>query len=312
MLVESCAINGTDYCDLTGEVPFIRESIDSLDSIAKSNNCRIIHSCGFDAIPSDIGALKLQKESIEKFGQPCNEIKLYVRSMRGGFSGGTIESMINISSYINSRPDLSGLLSNPYALNPGGQLLGGPDGSSLRSVKWDKDMNLWICPFIMSGVNTRVVRRSNALMGFLYGDNFKYSEVYSFSKGFSGFIKSLSMLIGIACLKLAISFRPSLWLLRKFFLPAPGDGPSKENRESGYFKLVLVGSIADNKLSITVTGDRDPGYAATARMLAESALCMILDRKSIPDVSGVLTPAAGIGDILVSRLKDNGITFKIE
>ncbi len=312
MLVESCAINGTDYCDLTGEVPFIRESIDSFDSIAKSNNCRIIHSCGFDAIPSDIGALKLQKESIEKFGQPCNEIKLYVRSMRGGFSGGTIESMINISSYINSRPDLSGLLSNPYALNPGGQLLGGPDGSSLRSVKWDKDMNLWICPFIMSGFNTRVVRRSNALMGFLYGDSFNYSEVYSFSKGFSGFIKSLSMLIGIACLKLAISFRPSLWLLRKFFLPAPGDGPSKENRESGYFKLVLVGSIADNKLSITVTGDRDPGYAATARMLAESALCMLLDRKSIPDVSGVLTPAAGIGDILVSRLKDNGITFKIE
>ena len=312
MLVESCAINGTDYCDLTGEVPFIRESIDSLDSMAKSNNCRIIHSCGFDAIPSDIGALKLQKESIEKFGQPCNEIKLYVRSMRGGFSGGTIESMINISSYINSRPDLSGLLSDPYALNPDGQLLGGPDGSSLRSVKWDKNMNLWTCPFIMSGVNTRVVRRSNALMGFLYGDNFKYSEVYSFSKGFSGFIKSLSMLIGIACLKLAISFRPSLWLLRTFFLPAPGNGPSKKNRESGHFKVVLVGSIADNKISVTVTGDRDPGYAATARMLTESALCMLLERKTIPDVSGVLTPAAGIGDILVSRLKDKGITFKIE
>ena len=312
MLVESCAINGTDYCDLTGEVPFIRESIDSLDSIAKSNNCRIIHSCGFDAIPSDIGALKLQKESIEKFGQPCNEIKLYVRSMRGGFSGGTIESIINISSYINSRPDLSGLLSDPYALNPDGQLLGGPDGSSLRSVKWDKNMNLWTCPFIMSGVNTRVVRRSNALMGFLYGDNFKYSEAYSFSKGFSGFIKSLSMLIGIACLKLAISFRPSLWLLRTFFLPAPGNGPSKKNMESGHFKVVLVGSIADNKISVTVTGDRDPGYAATARMLTESALCMLLERKTIPDVSGVLTPAAGIGDILVSRLKDNGITFKIE
>ena len=114
--------------------------------------------------------------------------------MKGGFSGGTIESMINISSYINSRPDLSGLLGDPYALNPDGQLSGGPDGPRLRSVKWDKNMKFWICPFIMSGINTRVVRRSNALMGFLYGDSFKYSEVYSFNRGFFGFINSLYML----------------------------------------------------------------------------------------------------------------------
>ena len=137
LLVESCADNGTDYCDLTGEVPFIRESIDLFDSLAKSNNCRIVHSCGFDSIPSDIGVLKLQKEAIQKFGRPCDEIRLYARSMKGGFSGGTIESMINISSYINSRPDLSGLLADPYALNPDGQLSGGPDGPSLRSVEWD-------------------------------------------------------------------------------------------------------------------------------------------------------------------------------
>tara|TARA_B110000438_G_scaffold118722_1_gene115943 strand:- start:296 stop:1534 length:1239 start_codon:yes stop_codon:yes gene_type:complete len=312
MLVESCAVNGTDYCDLTGEVPFIRESIDSFDQLAKNNNCRIIHSCGFDAIPSDIGVLMLQKESIKKFGQPCDEIKLYVRSTRGGLSGGTIESMINISSYINSHPDLFSLLSNPYALNPNGQLPGGPDGSSLRSVKWDENMSLWTCPFIMSGINTRIVRRSNALTGFLYGDSFKYSEVYSFSKGFFGFMNSVSMLIGIACLKLAISFTPSLWLLRTFFLPSAGSGPSKENRENGYFKVTLVGSTVNNKVRVTVTGDRDPGYAATARMLAESALCMLLDRESIPNISGVLTPAAGIGNILISRLKDHGITFKIE
>ena len=312
LLVESCAGNGTDYCDLTGEVPFIRESIDLFDSLAKSNHCRIVHSCGFDSIPSDIGVLKLQKEAIQKFGRPCDEIRLYARSMKGGFSGGTIESMINISSYINSRPDLSGLLADPYALNPDGQLSGAPDGPSLRSVEWDKTMKFWICPFIMSGINTRVVRRSNALMGFLYGGSFKYSEVYSFNRGFFGFINSLSMLIGLACLKLAISFRPSLWFLRTFFLPAPGDGPSKENRESGHFKVVLVGSVDDNKISCIVTGDQDPGYAATAKMLSESALSMLLNRKSIPDISGVLTPASGIGDIIVSRLRDNGVTLNIE
>ena len=120
------------------------------------------------------------------------------------------------------------------------------------------------------------------------------------------------MLIGLACLKLAISFRPSLWFLRTFFLPAPGDGPSKENRESGHFKVVLVGSVDDNKISCIVTGDQDPGYAATAKMLSESALSMLLNRKSIPDISGVLTPASGIGDIIVSRLRDKGVTFKIE
>ena len=312
LLVESCASNGTDYCDLTGEVPFIRESIDSYDVLAKRNNCRIIHSCGFDSVPSDIGVLVLQQKAKSKFGKPFDKIKFYVRGMKGGPSGGTIESMINISSYISSRPELSGLLGNPYALNPDAQLLNGPDGSSLRSVKWDEKTKLWTCPFIMSGINTRVVRRSNALMGYSYGEGFKYSEVYSFNKGFFGFMKSFSMLIGMASLKIAISFRISLWLLRKLFLPAPGQGPSKEIRESGYFKVMLVGSLDEKKLNCIVTGDRDPGYAATAKMLSESALSLLLEKESIPDVSGVLTPASGIGDVIVFRLKDKGITFKIE
>ena len=312
LLVESCASNGTDYCDLTGEVPFIRESIDSYDALAKKNNCRIIHSCGFDSVPSDIGVLVLQQEAESKFGKPCDQIKFYARGMKGGPSGGTIESMINISAYISSRPELAGLLGNPYALNPDGQLLDGPDGSSLRSVKWDEKLNLWTCPFIMSGINTRVVRRSNALTGYSYGKDFKYSEVYSFNKGLLGFMKSISMLIGMASLKVAISFRLSLWVLRKLFLPAPGQGPSKENRESGYFKVLLVGFLDEKKLNCIVTGNRDPGYAATAKMLSESALSLLLEKESIPDISGVLTPASGIGDVIVSRLKDKGITFKIE
>ena len=312
LLVESCVVNGTDYCDLTGEVPFIRDSIDTFDSLAKTNNCKIIHSCGFDSVPSDIGVLFLQQKAESKFGKPCDQIKFYARGMKGGPSGGTIESMINISSYINSRPELSGLLGNPYALNPDGQLLDGPDGSSLRSVEWDEKMNFWICPFIMSGINTRIVRRSNALMSYSYGKDFKYSEVYSFNKGLFGLMKSVSMLIGMASLKIAISFKSTLWLLRKLFLPVPGEGPSKKKRDEGYFKVLLVGYSDEKKISCIVTGDRDPGYAGTAKMISESALSLILEGESTPDVSGVLTPASGIGDVVVDRLSDKGIVFKIE
>jgi short subunit dehydrogenase-like uncharacterized protein len=310
--VESCASNGADYCDLTGEVPFIRESIDSYNTIAQDKNCRIIHSCGFDSIPSDIGVLILQEEAIKRYGEPFNRVKLYATSMKGGLSGGTIASMIKISEYVSSKPELSGLLGNPHALNPDPQITKGVDEPSLRSVKWDEDMNLWIYPFIMSGINTRIVRRSNALMNFLYGKSFRYSEVSSYSKGSLGYIKSILMLMSLALLKVGINFKISLWFLKKFILPKPGQGPNREKRENGFFKLLLIGANNGNKITLSVRGNKDPGYAATARMITESALSLILNRDSLPDAKGVLTPASGIGEVLVSRLKNRGITFTLE
>tara|TARA_Y100001970_G_scaffold94915_1_gene119656 strand:- start:2912 stop:3610 length:699 start_codon:yes stop_codon:yes gene_type:complete len=232
--------------------------------------------------------------------------------MKGGLSGGTIASMIKISDYVRSKPELSGLLGNPHALNPDPQIFKGVDEPSLRSVKWDKDMNLWIYPFIMSGINTRIVRRSNALMNFLYGSSFRYSEVSSYSKGVFGYFRSILMLMGLALLKVGISFKISLWFLKKFILPKPGQGPNRDKRESGFFRLLLVGSNKGNKITLSVEGNRDPGYAATARMITESALCLILNRESLPEVSGVLTPASGIGEKLVSRLKNRGITFTLK
>ena len=311
-LVESCASNGADYCDLTGEVPFIRESIDSYNTIAQDNNCRIIHSCGFDSIPSDIGVLMLQKEAIKRYGEPFNRVKLYATSMKGGLSGGTIASMIKISEYISSKPELSGVLGNPHALNPDPQITKGVDEPSLRSVKWDENMNFWIYPFIMSGINTRIVRRSNALMNYLYGRSFRYSEVSSNSKGVFGYFRSTLMLMGLAFLRVGISFKTSLWFLKKFILPKPGQGPNREKRENGFFKLLLVGANKRNKITLSVKGNKDPGYAATARMITESALSLILNRDSLPKASGVLTPAAGIGKVLVDRLKNRGISFKLE
>ena len=308
-LVSHCAHNGTHYCDLTGEVPFIRESIDAYDKVAKKNECRIIHSCGFDSIPSDLGVLFLQSEAKKKYDRFCSHIKYYVRATKGGFSGGTIASMIAISNYIKSKPNLSGLLGNPYALNS--DKYEGPSVSSPRSVVWDQDVGLWTAPFIMSGINTRVVRRSNELLGFKYGKEFLYTEVTSFQKGIMGYLKSYSMLIFLGLTKFLMSFKPTFWLLKNFYLPSPGEGPNKEKRDNGFFKILLNGYVDGNHISCTVTGDKDPGYSGTAIMLTESALSIILNNEEIPKKFGVLTPASGIGKILIKRLKTKGIIFKV-
>ena len=181
-LVESCVKNSTHYCDLTGETPFIRESIDLFDKKAKENNCRIIHSCGFDSIPSDIGVLLLQMHSLERFKTPCDDVTLYVDSMRGGFSGGTVDSMIHISRYMNQDSKHKSILKSPFALNPKEYLKNNTYQPNLKSVKWSNNIQRWICPFIMAGINTKIVRRSNAIMNNKYGYDHRYSEVYTHKK----------------------------------------------------------------------------------------------------------------------------------
>ena len=313
LLIKSCAQNGTHYCDLTGEVPFIKESIEQVSAIAKENNCKIIHSCGFDSIPSDIGVLLLQNEAMKQFGSPLNEIKLYVRAMRGGISGGTIESMINIYEYIKDKPDLQKALKDPYSLTPNSNNTNIQHTPSLKGVQWDQNTMRWLCPFAMSGINTKIVRASNGLMNNYYGKNFQYSEVVSFSRGLGGFTKALGMTLNLAFARLAIEFNPLIYILRKLFLPAPGQGPTREDRENGFFKMHLTGSSDNNKkLNLIVRGDSDAGYSGTAKMITESALSLLLEKKHIPNSSGVLTPASGIGEIIVKRLKDKGITFKLQ
>ena len=311
-LVESCVKNGTHYCDLTGEVPFIRRSIDAFDIKAKKNNCRIVHSCGFDSVPSDIGVLLLQMDSLKRFDKPCDEVNLYVRSIRGGLSGGTIDSMISIFKYMGSNPGHRKLLKSPFSLNPRESLKNNTWQPILKSVKWDDDIQRWLCPFIMAGFNSRIVMRTNAITDYRYGIDFKYSEVSSYKKGLSGFLKAVVMFIGLVLIQISLKVRPLLWFLRKFFLPSPGEGPSKEIRDNGFFKLDIIGSM-DNikKIRFTVTGEGDPGYSATAKMITESALSILLDQDRIPKVSGVLTPAAGIGVVLAERLNDKGFNFSI-
>ena len=313
LLVESCVVNGTDYCDLTGEVPFIKESIDNFNEIAQGNRSRIIHSCGFDSIPSDIGVQYLQKAALERFGIPLEEIRLYVRAMRGGVSGGTIYSMINIYQYIKDKPKLQKSLKDPYSLSPkrtNNDLK--KDLSSIRTVKWDPTTQRWICPFAMAGINTKIVRASNGIMNYCYGKGFIYSESVSFKKWTIGYLKACSMTLYLGVIRLSLSFKPLLAIL-KIFMPSPGQGPSRVKRKNGFFKMHLLGiSNKKERLNLFINGNSDPGYSGTAAMITESALSLILEEEKIPKNFGVLTPASGIGGVIIKRLKDKGITFDLK
>ena len=312
-LVESCVKNHTNYCDLTGEVPFIRESIDLFHEKAIKNKCKIIHSCGFDSIPSDLAVLLLQKKSLEKFNKVCDNVSLYVRSIKGGLSGGTISSIINISKYTNSHPEKRSVLESPFSLNPIDKIKNNVRQPVLKSIRWDSSFNKWICPFLMSGINTRIVHRTNAVTEFSYGKNFRYNEVSSYDSGLNGFLKAFNMLMTLFFLQLSLKTNLLIWILKKTIFPKPGEGPSKHTMENGFFKMKIIGFINKmRKNSVTVTGDSDPGYSATAKMLTESAICILLNKNKIPQKYGVLTPASGIGLILIERLKEKGISFTID
>ena len=309
-LIKSCVKNKTNYCDITGEVPFIRDSIDKFHEKAKRNKCRIIHSCGFDSIPSDLGVLLLQKESLGKYDTLCDEVNLYVQGINGGISGGTVASMVNIINYIKLYPGKRNMLKSSLSLNPVWKTNNYVDQPTLKSIRWDKREKKWTCPFLMAGINTRIVRRTNAIADFSYGENFKYNEMSSFNRGFYGFLKALMMLTTLGLLQLTIKSRGLFWILKNVVLPKPGEGPSKNKMRKGFFNMKLIGYCNKTiKVSVTVKGDSDPGYSATAKMLTESALSILLDRDKIPNSYGVLTPASGIGLALIDRLNDKDISF---
>jgi len=310
-LVEACVKYQTDYCDLTGEVQWMRKMIDQHQETAHSNGTRIVHTCGFDSIPSDMGVYFLQKKSKHLKGEYCQKIKLRVRAMKGEMSGGTYASLSNVLVEAENDKSIYGTLLNPYGLNPKGKQEG-KDGSDLKSVKYDKDAKSWIAPFIMSTINTRVVRRSHALQNFPYGKDFQYNEAMMTGPGFSGRAKGTMLLAGTG---LMMTAKPNSFMrnIMNRFLPKPGEGPSKEKRENGFYKMILIGELEDGTLiQGSVTGDRDPGYGSTCKMLAESAVCLALDKNKTPEVAGVLTPSVALGDALLQRLEENaGLEFKI-
>ncbi len=309
VLVEACAKHGTHCCDLTGEVQWMVKTIEQFQSLAESSGAKIVHTCGFDSIPSDMGVFYLQQQMQAQHGTYASEVKYRVGETSGGVSGGTIASMMNMMEEARVDPTITEILSDPYSLNPP-NMPRGEDGQDQTGALYDLDFMQWTGPFVMAAINTRVVRRSNALQNYVYGQDFRYSEAMLMGNGPGGYIKA-SMLAGMSMLMmLGTAFTPTRNLLQKV-VPKPGEGPSRQAIEKGYFKIELFGkdqSDPANKIRVAVNGKGDPGYGATSKMLAECAVCLAKD--DLPDQGGILTPSVAMGEQLLARLQENaGMTF---
>jgi short subunit dehydrogenase-like uncharacterized protein len=313
-LVAACARGGTDYCDLTGEVQWMRRMIDAHDAQARESGARIVHTCGFDSIPSDLGVLMLQEYMREQHGGHCDRVRFFTTKMKGGVSGGTVASMLQMMDELEKDPSLRRVLGNSHALDPEPRR-GRPEERDQMGVRYDAELGSWTAPFFMASVNTRVVRRSNALLGHPWGKDFLYSEASSFGPGAKGLLTATSLTAGMGVFLGLSSVSRVRKELEKRVLPAPGAGPSEEQREKGSFAIKLLGegqstrTGARVKLVGKVAAKGDPGYAATSRMLAESALCLAFD--DVPSAGGILTPASGMGTRLIDRLRKADMTFEV-
>jgi short subunit dehydrogenase-like uncharacterized protein len=306
-LVAACAERGVHYCDLTGEPAFIRAAVDAHHARAAETGARIVPCCGFDSIPSDLGVLMLH-EHLTRQGKQIGEAHLRVMKMKGGPSGGTIATVLDTLASAKD-PAVRRALGDPYALNPQGAPRGS-DGSDQIGVRRDEATGRWTGPFVMASINTRVVRRSNALLGFVYGEGFRYDEATDTGSGLAGLARAAALSAGVGAFMAVAMLAPGRKLLARF-LPAPGEGPSAEQRERGFFRVKIQASTTGGEhVDAIVEARRDPGYGGTAIMLAESALCLAED--DLPARGGVLTTASCMGMTLVERLRKVGITFRVE
>lgn len=309
-LVRACVEAGTHYADLTGEVAFMRESIDTCHDEAARRGVRIVHACGFDSIPSDLGVLVLHDAVKADGAGDLEDTTLVIAALKGGMSGGTIDSMRGQVQEVRADPQIRRLVADPYALSPDRAeepTLG--DERDLMTVRHDSSLGMWVGPFLLAGANTRVVRRSNALLGWAYGRRFRYREVTSFGSGVMAPIKGSAMASTVLGLAAGMSFAPSRAVLGRV-LPSPGEGPSAKSRDAGYFRIAIHAMTSSGAQYVArVAASGDPGYAATSMMLGEAA--MSLARDELPARAGVLTPATAMGMQLVARLRAVGMTLNI-
>lgn len=309
-LVAAVAEAGIAYCDLTGEPHWMREMIDQHGETAAASGARIVHACGFDSIPSDLGVWFTQQQAIERFGEPCTSIALRVEAMKGGASGGTVASMVNLLEEASKDAELRAVLSNPYALAPDGMRTG-PRQPYVSVPQHDGPSGEWTAPFVMAATNTRVVQRTHALLGRPWGDDFRYDEAMLMGNGLVGAGKAAAFAGGLASFGGMAAFAPGRKLL-EMVLPEPGEGPSPDAQAAGYFVFRLYGETASGSTIVTkVTGDRDPGYGSTAKMLTEAALALV-ETPASEVGRGFLTPATAFGDDLIEQLVEHaGLTFDV-
>ena len=292
-LVESCAKNGTDYVDLTGEPGWMYEMISAHKETAQKSGARIVFSCGFDSIPFDLGVYFVQNAAKEKFGKPAPHVRGRVKAMNGEFSGGTIASLGATMSTLKEKPELIKVLANPFSLTEGFE---GPSQLDDSKPLLDEKMNMWLAPFVMAPINTKNIHRSNALLDHAYGKDFCYDEMMIAGEGDEGEQIAKAMSSG----------NP----MGGDNVPQPGEGPSKESREQGNYDVLFFADLEEGSIGARVTGDMDPGYGSTSKMIAESALCLVQDCSNLE--GGIYTPAPSMGEKLIDRLiKKAGLTFDI-
>jgi short subunit dehydrogenase-like uncharacterized protein len=292
-LVAACVANGTDYTDLCGEPAWMRQKIDQHDTAAKASGARIVFSAGFDSIPFDLGVLMLQKHCVATFGAPAPRVKGRVRAMKGTFSGGTAASLKATMAAAAKDPAVIGYLTNPFSLSAD---FAGPPQPAGNKPEYDVSLGSWATNFVMAPINTKNVHRTNHLLGHAYGAYFVYDEMMLTGPGEQGeaiakHVASTPMMGGADD-------------------PKPGEGPSKEERETGFYDVLFVAEYPDGRTArFSVKGDRDPGYGSTSKMISETAIALCAH----DGPGGVTTPGAALGEQLVDRLQKNaGLTFAVE
>ena len=291
-VVRTCISSGTDYVDLCGEVGFMHKIISECSTEAKQTGARIVFSCGFDSIPFDLGVLFVQEEVMSKYNKYAPSVRGRVRDMNGEFSGGTAASMKATMAALQSDPELLNVLVNPHALCEGFQGVQQDDDSK---PVYDEELDTWVAPFFMAPINTKNIHRSNKLMNHIYGESFKYNEMWIQGPGEEG--------------KAAAEFISTMNPLGD--APEPGEGPSRESRENGNYDVLFCADVDGETIKASVNGDMDPGYGSTSKMITESAICLVKDCQDL--AGGIYTPASSMGTKLIKRLESNaGLTFKLE
>ena len=293
-IIRTCVSSGTDYVDLCGEPGWMHKIIDECSDEAKKTGARIVFSCGFDSIPFDLGVLFVQNETKSKINKYAPCVRGRVRAMNGEFSGGTAASMKATMSSLRSNPELLNVLINPHALCEGHQ---GAQQDDDTKPKFDEELDVWVAPFFMAPINTKNIHRSNKLLNHIYGEDFRYNEMWIMGAGEEG--KKAAETIAMA--------NP----IGGEDAPKPGEGPSREKRENGNYDILFCADVDGKVFKASVSGDMDPGYGSTSKMITESAICLVRECQHLD--GGIYTPAASMGEKLIKRLEDNaGLSFKIE
>jgi short subunit dehydrogenase-like uncharacterized protein len=310
-LVTACAAAGTDYVDLCGEPLWMAQMIERLQAPAAASGARIVFSCGFDSIPFDLGVVFLQQALIERYGMPAREVRGRVKVMKGTMSGGTAASALATVAQTAGNAQMAAVLANPFALTPGFQ---GPPQPDDDGAAYDDWARAWTGPFMMAVIDTKNVHRTHALRGFPWGRGFSYSERLLTGTGRSGELRARGLARRTHLQDVLLGFGPTRKLIGRFVLPQPGQGPDAAAREAGRFEVLFTGEApAGQRITAKVTGDCDPGYGSTCKMVSESALCLLQDVDHRATPGGVWTAGSAMGLALVRRLQAHaGITFTLQ